>query len=109
MGLHAIREAGDIVEEAERFDLTGWRSTVLAGFAISTDELVFGFPLGATGLSILPVLCVIAVQAFIVVFVGVALGHWMSSRVSQLAGTAAGIAFIGLGAYLVLEHIFIVP
>jgi threonine/homoserine/homoserine lactone efflux protein len=36
-------------------------------------------------------------------------GRWMSSRVSQIAETAAGIAFIGLGAYLIFEHVVTSP
>jgi putative Mn2+ efflux pump MntP len=109
MGFHTIREASDVTEEAKQLDFTSLRSVALAGFAISTDELVFGFPLGLTGLPLAPVLVLIAGQAFIVGYVGVMFGRWMSSRVSQIAETAAGIAFIGLGAYLIFEHVVTSP
>ena len=109
LGVHSIREAGEIAENAARFNFASLRSAALAGFAISTDELAFGFPLGSSGLPVAPVLLLVALQAFIVSYAGIALGRWLGARCSRLAELAAGVTFIALGVYLVLDTLLLGP
>ncbi len=83
------------------------RASFVAGFAISTDELAIGFPLGASGLAIATVLIAIAVQTLFVTALGVTVGNRVGSalgrRASRYAGIAAGIAFSAVGLWLILE------
>ncbi len=104
VGIHALREASEGEKEAEWVSFSSPRSIVLAGFAISTDELAVGFPLAASGLPVFTTLVIIAVQAFLVAYLGVAFGRRLGRGAAKSAGLAAGVAFIALGVLLALEH-----
>lgn len=109
VGLHAIREAMEgEEEEAGHVSFGSLRSTLLAGVAISTDELAAGFPLGVSGLPVGLVLLVIAVQTFLVTTFGVAVGSrvraGLAQGASRYAGIAAGIAFSLVGVWLIAER-----
>lgn len=105
VGIHALREASEGEEEAEKISFSSPRSMILAGFAISTDELAVGFPLAASGLPVFTTLVVVAVQAFLVAYVGVAFGRRLGRGAAKYAGVAAGIAFIALGVVLAIEQV----
>jgi putative Mn2+ efflux pump MntP len=70
------------------------------GVSISLDELAIGFTLGLLRLPILPVILLIAAQAFIATQVGMRFGNRIGDRVREgaerLAGTALGALAIGL-------------
>ncbi|MBC5799872.1 MAG: manganese efflux pump [Candidatus Eremiobacteraeota bacterium] len=104
VGVHALREVSQGEEEAEAVSFGSIRSMVLAGFAISTDELAVGFPLAASGLPVMTTLVVVAAQAFIVAYVGVAFGRRLGRAAAKYAGIGAGFAFIVLGMLLAFEH-----
>ena len=68
-----------------------------------------GFPLGALGLPIVAVLAAIAVQAFFATVAGILFG-WrigtaLGRRASRIAGITAGVAFLLLGSYLLVERV----
>ena len=87
------------------------RGILLAGLGISTDEIAVGFPLGALGLPIVAVLAAIAVQAFFATVIGILTGRRIGTalgrRTSRIAGLAAGVAFLLLGSYLLVERIVV--
>jgi len=109
IGIHAIREALEGVEEIENVSFNSLRSSFLAGAAISMDELAIGFPIGASGLPVVPVLIAIAIQALIVTAFGIAIGRRVGSdrggRASQYAGIAAGVIFSLVGLWLIAERV----
>jgi putative Mn2+ efflux pump MntP len=104
VGLHALREASEDEQEAEKLSFASPRAMILAGFAISTDELAVGFPLAASGLPVPTTLLIIAAQAFLVAYLGVAFGRRLGRGAAKYAGVAAGIAFIALGLFVGLER-----
>jgi len=109
VGLHAIREAvSGEAEEAGHVSFGSLRSTLLAGVAISTDELAAGFPLGVSGLPVAMVLLVITVQTFLVTVFGVTVGNrvraGVARGVSRYAGIAAGVVFALVGIWLIAER-----
>jgi len=108
LGLHALGEALGNEDETKDLSFATSRSTVLAGLAISTDELAVGFPMGAARLPIGAVLVAIGVQAFVVTYVGIAAGRRLGTRTgvetSRIAGIVAGGAFVALGIYLAAEQ-----
>ena len=110
VGLHTVREARDRENEGQRFALDSLRGIILAGLGISMDEIAIGFPLGALRLPIGAVLGAIAIQTFLVTMGGILIGRKINQRLgkqtSQLAGIAAGAAFLLLGSYLILERLF---
>jgi manganese efflux pump family protein len=108
VGVHAMREAMR-GEGADSVSFGSLRSTVLAGLAISTDEIAAGFPMGVSGLPIAAVLATIAVQTLLVTALGVGLGNRVRASAavsaSRWAGIAAGIAFAAVGLWLILERV----
>ncbi len=104
LGVHAIREAAEVVEEAAHLTFTTVRPMMLAGLAVSIDEIAVGFPLATEGLPIVWVLVAIAIQAFIFGYIGVLFGSRLGARFSRRAGVLAGIAFILLGLWLIVSH-----
>jgi putative Mn2+ efflux pump MntP len=95
-------------KEVQDMSFGSWKSSLLAGLAISTDELAIGFPLGASRLPIGPTLAAIAVQTVFVTVMGVTFGNRVRSGlalgVSRYAGIAAGVVFALVGVWLVAEH-----
>jgi putative Mn2+ efflux pump MntP len=111
IGIHTLRETLERDNETASLSFGSVRGTLLAGLGISTDEMAMGFPLGALGLPIVPVLAAIAVQAFFVTAAGILLGRRIGTSLgrmaSRIAGIAAGVAFSLLGIYLLLERILL--
>lgn len=107
IGFHAIREAMVGEQGTEGVSFNSLRASLVAGLAISTDELAIGFPLGASGLPIATVLIAIAVQTLLVTALGITIGNRVGSalgrRASRYAGVGAGVAFSGVGLWLILE------
>lgn len=110
VGIHAIWEAIRGKDEAERVSFGSLRSTMLAGLAISTDEIAAGFPLGVSGLPIAGVLITIAIQTIFVTALGIGIGNHVRASVakkaSRYAGIGAGIVFAALGLWLIAERLF---
>ena len=74
------------------------------GISISLDELAVGFSLGLARLPLVPVIAAIGAQALLAAQLGIRLGRRIAERHRELAERAAGLALIGLGAYLILEQ-----
>jgi putative Mn2+ efflux pump MntP len=110
VGFHMVREARHRKNEIQRFALDSLRRIILAGLGISMDEIAIGFPLGALCLPIIAVVGAIAIQTFFVTVGGILVGRKINKtlgmQTSRLAGLAAGVAFLLLGSYLILERLF---
>jgi len=108
VGIHAVREARQGEKEVQDVSFRSWKSSLLAGLAISMDELAIGFPLGASRLPIGLTLAAIAVQTVFITAIGVAFGNRVRSGlalgVSRYAGIAAGVVFVLVGVFLIAEH-----
>lgn len=105
LGVHAMREAGEVIEEAERLAFTTVRTMMLAGLAVSIDEIAVGFPLATENLPIVAILVAIAMQAFVFGYLGVSLGSRLGAIISHRAGLFAGVAFVLLGLWLIASHL----
>lgn len=77
------------------------RSILITGFSVSLDELAVGFSLGVLGIALGPALLYIAVQAFVLTFLGLWLGTRVGARFGERAELAAGIVLTLLGAALI--------
>lgn len=106
LGWREIREGLESPDRDEsaglRFDTL--RATMLAGLAISTDELAAGFPLGVSGLPIGILLATIGLQTLVITTIGISLGARIGKtfglRASRFAMLIAGIVFVALGGLL---------
>lgn len=103
VGLHVVRESSELDEEVERLSFVSVRLALLAGLAVSMDELAIGFPLRFSHLPVLVVLLAIGAQAFAVTLLGIAFGRRLGERFAANTGRVAGAAFVGVGAWIALE------
>ncbi len=108
VALYTLKEALEEGDETENLSFTSFRTTTVAGFGISMDELAIGFPMGTSGLPVFQTIGAIAAQAFIVTYLGIIagtrLGEALGQRTSRVAGLVAGAAFALLGIYLIAQR-----
>jgi manganese efflux pump family protein len=83
---------------------SGWAMLGL-GVSISLDELAIGFSLGLVGLPTVSVIVAIAVQAFVAVQLGLALGSRVGERLRENAERVAALALIGLGVFVLVARL----
>lgn len=79
-------------------------AALLLGLTISIDEIAIGLTLGLLAFPIIPVLSVIAIQAFIFSQAGFWLGGKMKEKIREQAEKIAGVALIGVGIFLFIAH-----
>lgn len=123
---HLIGDGADYVAAAALVALGGWMllgdedgerdaagrlarahglALVALGVSISLDELAIGFSLGLVRLPAVPVVVAIAVQAFLAVQLGLALGSRVGERLRENAERLAALGLIGLGIFLLIERL----
>ncbi|GAC1412276.1 MAG: hypothetical protein NVSMB64_22490 [Candidatus Velthaea sp.] len=111
LGLNAFREAAEEGADAARLSFATVRSALLAGIAISIDELAVGFPIGISHLPVAAVIIAIGLQTFAVTLAGIALGRrigrMLGARAVRLSGSLAGTAFVAVGAWLIAERVLL--
>ncbi|MDQ6941051.1 MAG: manganese efflux pump MntP family protein [Candidatus Eremiobacteraeota bacterium] len=109
VAVYMLKEALEEEDEAEGLSFSSMRTAALAGFGISMDELAVGFPMGTSGLPIPTTIAAIAVQAFIVTYVGIIVGKRvgdaLGQRASRISGLVAAAAFGLLGIYLIVQRL----
>jgi putative Mn2+ efflux pump MntP len=105
---YIFKEFLDDDDESESMSFSTIRGAMLAGVAISLDELAIGFPMGTIGVPIVETLVAIAVQAFVITFAGIAigkkLGEAFGKRAAKIALLCSAICFAALGAYLIAQR-----
>lgn len=77
---------------------------LLTGLSVSLDELAVGFSLGVLRVPLGPALAYIAVQAFVMTFIGLAWGVRIGKRLGERAELIAGIVLALLGLVLLLNQ-----
>ena len=92
-------------ERASRLLSANPLMTVALGVSISLDELAIGFSLGLSGLPLVPVLIAIGIQTVVASQLGLALGNRIGERLREGAERLAGLAFVALGLFLVVERL----
>jgi putative Mn2+ efflux pump MntP len=105
---HLLKEVLEQKDETADLSFSTMRAAALAGLGISMDELAVGFPMGTIGLPIPQTIAAIALQTFVVTYVGIfagkRLGAKLGRKTSRIAGLVAAAAFAVLGAYLTAQH-----
>jgi putative Mn2+ efflux pump MntP len=95
----------EVAKLAELPSLRG-PGALLLGLSISLDELAIGFTLGLLRLPAVPVIALIAVQAFLLTQLGLRLGKRLGERRREAAERLAGLALAGLAVALAAEKLF---
>jgi len=97
----------DAAGESERANALrragGWAILPLA-LVLALDELALGFAIGLLRLSLAAVVIIIAVQAVVASQLGLLLGERVSGRVRESAERIAGVALLGIAAFLVIDR-----
>jgi manganese efflux pump family protein len=101
VGIWTLVRRDEDEQAADRIAGDSGLALVALGLSISMDELAIGFSLGLVKLSVVPVIVAIAVLAFAVSQLGLALGSIISARLREHAEQVAGVALIALGGYLI--------
>ena len=104
IGLLTIREAvgGDDDKDDDPAHSKPERPLVLTAFTVGLDELAVGFSLGVLGVPLGPALGYIGAQAFVLTFVGLALGTRVGARLGERAELASGVILTLLGCALLI-------
>jgi putative Mn2+ efflux pump MntP len=107
-----IREAVFEKDADDRDDLPATVPTeekqhplILTGLSVSLDELAVGFALGVLDVPVGLALGYIAVQAFVLTFIGLQLGRRLGHHLGEHAELAAGIVLALLGVALAINEI----
>jgi putative Mn2+ efflux pump MntP len=80
-------------------------ASIALGVSISLDELAIGFTLGLLRVPLVPVIVLIAAQAFIVTQLGMRLGDRVGERMRERAEQLAGAALALLAAGLLIAKL----
>ena len=75
------------------------------GLSISLDELAMGFTIGLLHLSLIAAVVLIGAQAFLIAQLGLRLGSRLGEAAREWAERLAGIALLGLGAFILAERL----
>ncbi|MDQ6817241.1 MAG: manganese efflux pump MntP family protein [Actinomycetota bacterium] len=108
LGVYMLAAGDDHGQEGERLlSMTqrGMVGAVALGVSISLDELAIGFSAGLLRLPILAMVIAVGLQAFIVTQIGVRLGSRVGPDTREAAEKLAGVALLGLGAWLLIEKL----
>ena len=103
LGLWEIRESREVDPAGPSPKEEQSRSSWLLGLSISLDELAVGFSLGVVGSSVGFALTYIAIQAFGVTFLGLAVGAHVGRRLKERAELVAGILLTLLGIGIIIS------
>jgi manganese efflux pump family protein len=95
----------DKEDKASRILTSSGLALVGLGISISLDELAIGFSIGLVRLPVSAVIVAIALQAFVAVQLGLAIGAKIAERWRERAEQAAGVALILLGGYLIAQQL----
>jgi putative Mn2+ efflux pump MntP len=97
-------EAGE-AEKLDRLGQIGGLGAIVLGVSVSLDERAIGFTLGLLHAPTVPVVVLIALQAFIVAQLGLRIGGRLSERMREGAERLAGVALTGPGTVLLAEKL----
>lgn len=98
------RDEGEEEQAARLLSANPLMAAVL-GVSISLDELAVGFSLGLSRLPLIPVLVAIGVQTLVASQLGFGLGSLVGERIREGAERLAGLAFVALGVFLIVERV----
>lgn len=107
LGAKMIRTAvrGEEPPESQRPNPFTFRSLVALGVATSLDALAVGVTLPLLGLRLVVCASVIGLVTFVLAAAAFQLGKFLGDRVGKRLEVAGGIALVGVGVKLLLDHV----
>lgn len=83
----------------------GWIAVAVMALGTSVDGLAVGVTFALVMDRILPLLVAIAVVTFLMVWIGLRLGHLAGSRLGRIVQTLGGLGLILIGTKILFEHL----
>jgi len=83
----------------------GWGKLLLAGLALSIDNLIIGFSLGTYHVSIVLATIIIGATSVIMALIGLELGSRLSSKAEEYSEILSGLILIAVGILVSLKII----
>jgi manganese efflux pump family protein len=106
VGLYMLRSGGEAEEQrVELFARARGAAILGLGLSVSLDELAIGFTIGLLGVPLIPAIVFIAIQAFAVSQLGLALGGRVAENVRDNAERLAGVVLVALAAVLIASRL----
>ncbi|MBQ5952317.1 MAG: manganese efflux pump [Lachnospiraceae bacterium] len=106
IGANMVRESLSKEEEHLGASLAPGQMFLLA-VATSIDALAVGVTFAFLKVAAVPASAFIGVVTFLISCAGVGIGHRFGSRFKSAAELAGGIILIGIGAKILIEHLFL--
>ncbi|HUC96588.1 MAG TPA: manganese efflux pump [Candidatus Saccharimonadales bacterium] len=105
-GLYIVKEALFKTDEAEVKVAAGnMKNLLIAGLALSIDNLIVGFGLGAYHVSLIVAAVMIGVTSITLSLIGLELGKHLSSKVEEYSELLSGLILILIGIAIGLHVI----
>lgn len=104
VGLKMIHEGLQDVQEVESKPAPGLRRTLVTAFATSIDAMAVGVTLAFVNMNIWVSAAAIGFATFIMVTIGMLVGHVVGSRLGKYAEIGAGVAVMLVGTGILCEH-----
>ncbi|MFV0343831.1 MAG: manganese efflux pump MntP family protein [Anaerocolumna sp.] len=84
-----------------------FKSMIMLAIATSIDALAVGVTLAFLKVNIYSAISIIGIITFVIVMVGVCIGHAFGCRLKAKAELAGGLLLIALGIKILIEHLWI--
>lgn len=107
LGLRMVVAASRMpdADEAEKPSRHGFWLLAVTGFATSIDAMAVGVGLAFLNVSILPIAASIGLATFVMVTLGVMVGRLLGKVAGRWAEAIGGVLLIGIGAFILFEHL----
>jgi putative Mn2+ efflux pump MntP len=109
LGLHMIYEGmkvNEAVQEKEKPTHHSFMVLATTAFATSIDAMAVGVGLAFINVNILATAAAIGFATFTMVTIGVMLGRMLGMMVGKRAEILGGLILIGIGSYILYEHLY---
>src|SRR5207237_10369826 len=86
--------------QAETADATGWGRLMVTGFALSVDNLIVGFGLGAIAVPLIAAIATFGVVSIALSLAGLEIGRRLGARVGESSEVVGGAVVVLVGILL---------
>lgn len=105
IGIKMIHESLHNEENAEKKDILNNKTLIILSIATSIDALIVGVTIGLLQIPLLVSVSTIGIVTFILCFLGFIFGKQIGTLFGKRIEILGGIALIGIGIKILLEHL----
>jgi putative Mn2+ efflux pump MntP len=105
LAIHMMFEGDTHTEPGPSLHDRSLVASTMLGLSVSVDELAIGFTLGLSGVPLVPVIALIALQAFLAAQVGLHVGARIGAGMAERAEHVAGVVMALLATGLLIANL----